>query len=166
MIRRERPAFCSVKERPVALGDAACVAAALARYVPARKRLERFALRLANRRPTQVRRLLDGIAWICRAQSQPSWRTQAGVSPDPRVYRRVRFQLEPPALLLLLDLSESLNAVPPGAGVTLLELAQSASALLATSLASLPGDLAIHGFSSNGRHDVGYLPLQGFRRTV
>ena len=62
----------------------------------------------------------------------------------------------------MLDLSESLNAAAPGAETTLLELAQSASALLATSLASAAGDLAIHGFSSNGRHDVGYYRFKDF----
>jgi nitric oxide reductase activation protein len=63
---------------------------------------------------------------------------------------------------LLLDLSESLNAAPTNAATPLLELAQSASALLATSLASVAGDLAIHGFSSNGRHEVGYYRFKDF----
>ncbi len=44
----------------------------------------------------------------------------------------------------------------------LLELAQSASALLATSLASVARELAVHGFSSNGRHDVGYYRFKDF----
>ena len=162
VIRRERPEFCSVKERPVAAGDSARLAAALARYAPARKRLERCALRLANRRPTQVRRLLDGDRLDLPAAIATIVAHATAASPDQRVYRRVRFQREPPALLLLLDLSESLNAVPPGARTTLLELAQSASALSATSLASVAGELAIHGFSSNGRHDVGYYRFKDF----
>jgi len=162
VIRSERPAFCSVNERAVAPGDGARLATALSRYAPAQKRLERCARQLAGRRPSHVRRLLDGdrldlpaaiAAIVARASATP---------PDPRVYRRIRVQLEPPALLLLLDLSESLNELPPGARATPLELAQSASALLATSLAFATRDLAIHGFSSNGRHDVGYYRFKHF----
>ncbi|MEI9938055.1 MAG: VWA domain-containing protein [Pseudomonadota bacterium] len=162
VIQRERPAFCSVKERPVALGDAARIATALSRHAPARKRLERSALRLANRRPTQVRRLLDGDRLDLPAAIAAVVAHVSAAPSDPRVYRRVRFQLEPPALLLLLDLSESLNAVPPGASTTLLELARTASAILATSLSGVVSDLAIHGFSSNGRHDVGYYRFKDF----
>jgi len=162
VIQRERPGFCSVLERPVVDGDAARVAATLSRYAPARKRLERSALRLAHRRPLRVRRLLDGDRLDLPAAVAAVVARAGGTAPDPRVYRRVRFQFEPPALLLLLDLSESLNAVPPGANTTLLELARGASALLATSLASVAGDLAIHGFSSNGRHDVGYFRFKDF----
>ncbi|MEI9950444.1 MAG: VWA domain-containing protein [Pseudomonadota bacterium] len=162
VIRRERPAFCSVKERPVTPGDAARIAAALTRYAPARKRLERSALRLANRRPFQARRLLEGDRLDLPAAIATIAAHASAARPDPRVYRRLRFQLEPPALLLLLDLSESLNVVPPGADSSLLMLAQSASALLATSLERVAGDLAIHGFSSNGRHDVGYYRFKDF----
>ena len=162
LIRSERPGFCTVLEHSVTPGDPARIAAALTRYAPEQKRLERSALRLADRRPTPIRRLLDGdrlelsaaiAAIVARASAAP---------PDPRVYRRVRFRLEPPALLLLLDLSQSLNAVPRGADTTLLEVARTASALLATSLRNAAPDLAIHGFSSNGRHDVGYRRFKDF----
>jgi hypothetical protein len=162
VIGRERAAFCRVKERPVALGDATRMTAALARYASARKQLERSALRLADRRPTQLRRLLDGDRLDLPAAIAAVVAQESALAADPRVYRRVRFRLEPPALLLLLDLSESLNAVPLGASITLLELARTASTLLATSLCSATGDLAIHGFSSNGRHDVGYYRFKDF----
>ena len=162
VIQRERPAFCSVRDRPIAPGDAARVASTLARYAAVRKRLERSALRLADRRPLQVRRLLDGDRLDLSASIAALVAGRSAAQPDPRVYRRLRFLLEPPALLLLLDLSESLNARAPRGSSTLLELAESASSLLATSLASLSSDFAIHGFSSNGRHDVGYCRFKDF----
>ncbi len=162
VIQRERAAFCSVFERPVAPGDPARLASTLSRYAPAQKRLERAALRLADRRTLRVRHLLDGDRLDLPAAVAAVVAHASGVPPEPRVYRRVRFRVEPPALLLLLDLSESLNAVPPSAGTPLLELAKSASALLATSLAGVAGDLAIHGFSSNGRHEVGYYRFKDF----
>ena len=162
VIQRERPAFCRVQERAVAHGDPARIAAVLARYAPARKRLARSALRLESRRPTRLRRLLDGDRLDLPAAIAAVVAHASAVAPDPRIYRRDRFQPEPPALLLLLDLSESLNAAPPGANTTLLELARTASALLAASLSGVARDLAIHGFSSNGRHDVGYYRFKDF----
>ena len=162
VICRERPAFCSIKERAAELGDARSMSNTLARYAPARKRLERSALRLADRRPKQIRRLLTGDSLDLPAAIAAVVARANAVLPDPRVYRRLRFQRQPPALLLLLDLSESLNAVPAGSTTTLLELARSASALLAASLSGVASDLAIHGFSSNGRHDVGYVRFKDF----
>jgi nitric oxide reductase activation protein len=86
----------------------------------------------------------------------------SGARPDARVYRKARFQREPLALLVLVDLSASLNDEPPGAATTLLELARNASGLLASTLAGVTEHLAIHGFSSNGRHDVGYYRFKDF----
>jgi nitric oxide reductase NorD protein len=162
VIRRERPAFCSIKERPVAPGDPARIASALAHYVPEQKRLARSALRLAYRRPLEVRRLLDGDRLELPAVVAAFVAHASATAPDQRVYRRVRVQPEPPALLLLLDLSESLNATALGASSTLLELARCSSALLATSFANVANDFAIHGFCSNGRHDVGYYRFKDF----
>jgi nitric oxide reductase NorD protein len=162
VIRRERPAFCSIKERLVVPRAALPSSSPLEPSAPERRRLERFALRLASPRAIQERRLMDGDRLDLPAAVATVVAHASGTPPDQRVYRRVRFRVEPPALLLLLDLSESLNSVPPGADATLLELAESASALLATSLESIANDFAIHGFSSNGRHDVGYYRFKEF----
>jgi nitric oxide reductase activation protein len=162
VIQRERPDFCSVLERAIAPGDPAYLANRLAREASARKQLERAALRLAERHPLRARHLLDGDRLDLPATVAAVVARQSDAPPDPRVYQRIRFRLEPPALLLLLDLSESLNATTPRTNATLLELAQNASALLASSLSPVASDFAIHGFSSNGRHDVGYYRLKDF----
>jgi nitric oxide reductase NorD protein len=162
VIRRERPAFSSLREKPVAIGEVARLDAALARYAPARRRLQRSALRLSEQRPVRLRRLTDGDRLDLPAAIAAVVARASGQRPDPRVYGRVRFQLEPPALLLLLDCSESLNTVPPGASSSVLEHARCASALLAMTLQGATRDWAIHGFSSNGRDDVGYFRFKDF----
>ena len=164
VIRCERPAFCTVREsiphaeRFAQQGDVA------AREESTRRRLERSARRLASHQPVRERRLADGDRLELPAviATVVAHKTQA--APDARVYRRVRFQPEPPALLLLLDLSESLNAVPLGASRTLVDLARNAAALLASTLSETTPNFAIHGFSSNGRHDVGYYRFKDFER--
>jgi nitric oxide reductase activation protein len=160
VIQRERPDFCSVLERSPPPTDAAPPIAT--RDARAQRRLERAALRIADRHPQPIRRLLDGDRVDLSAAVAAVVARNSDAPPDPRVYRRVRFRLDPPALLLLLDLSESLNAPAPGAGTSLLQLAQSAATLLATSVSAATSDLAIHGFCSNGRHEVGYYRFKDF----
>ncbi len=162
VIGRERPAFCRVREKPTPALDAASLDAALAGQAPARRRLERSALRLASHRPVRLRRLREGDRLDVPAVIAAVVARASGTLPDLRVYHRVRFQVEPPALLLLLDCSESLNAVPVGASASILEQARCASALLAETIREATRDFAIHGFSSNGRHDVGYFRFKDF----
>jgi nitric oxide reductase activation protein len=162
VIARERPRFCSIRERLPEPGDSSDMDAALAKYAFVRRRVQRSAQRLAAQRPVHVRRLTAGDRLDLPAAVAAVVARSSGTRPDPRVYRKVRFQREPPALLVLVDLSESLNDEPPGAATTLLELARSASGLLASTLVGVTRNLAIHGFSSNGRHDVGYYRFKDF----
>lgn len=162
VIRRERPAFVTVRDKPVIGADVAQLDAALARYAAARRRLRRSAVRLSEQLPVRLRRLEEGDRLDLPAAIAATVARSSGQRPDARVYRRLRFQREPPALIVLLDCSESLNARPPGASSSVLEHARRASALLADTLAGAAQDFAIHGFSSNGRGDVGYFRYKDF----
>ncbi|HET7540418.1 MAG TPA: hypothetical protein VFK05_11125, partial [Polyangiaceae bacterium] len=106
LIQRDRPAFCSVFERPVLPDDRTALASALPSAAYARKRLERAALRLAEQHPQRERRLLDGDRLDLPAVIATVALDRSAAQPAPRVYQRVFFRREPPALLLLLDLSE------------------------------------------------------------
>ena len=66
------------------------------------------------------------------------------------------------AALLLLDLSQSTNEQVRSGGTTVLELTREAAALLADAMAKLGDPFAIHGFSSNGRHEVNYRRFKDF----
>ena len=162
VIRRERSDFCSLRERLPPPSDPAHLDAGLARYSTVRRRLDRAARRLALERPVQERRLRVGDRLDLPAAIAAVIAHKSGAWPDPRVYRKARFQRESPAVLVLLDLSDSLNATPAGSATPLLELARLASGLLASTLTRVHGDLAIHGFSSNTRRDVGYYRFKDF----
>ncbi len=86
---------------------------------------------------------------------------RSGHTPDPRINMSHRHDGRDIAVMLLLDLSESLNQNVPGSEQTLLELSQEAVALLAWSVQQLGDPLAIAGFHSNTRHDVRYLHIKG-----
>ena len=88
------------------------------------------------------------------------WR--AGVQPDPRILMSHRTDGRSIAVLLLLDLSASLNDEVPGTGQTRLAVSQEAVALLAWAIDRLGDPFAIAGFHSNTRHEVRYQHILGF----
>ncbi|HEY3667917.1 MAG TPA: hypothetical protein VGL19_18070, partial [Polyangiaceae bacterium] len=156
VIAQERADFCSLYVHEAEAGDIARLDAALQRYAPTRRALLSSVRNLAARRARRQRRLLEGDRLDLPAVVSNCVARASGARPDPRVYCRVRVERDPPAVLLLLDLSQSLNAPAPGAPNGVLELARDASALLAETLAALSQDLAVHGFDSDSRHDVSY----------
>ena len=86
-----------------------------------------------------------------------------GSTPDTRIMQSHVKDGRDIAVMLLLDLSESINEVPQGAESTILQLSQEAAALLATSVEALGDPLAIGGFSSNTRNEVSYFHFKGFK---
>ena len=86
-----------------------------------------------------------------------------GSTPDTRIMQSHVKDGRDIAVMLLLDLSESINDVPKGAESTILQLSQEATALLATAVEALGDPFAISGFSSNTRHEVCYSHFKGFK---
>ena len=87
---------------------------------------------------------------------------RSGVTPDPRINMSHRTSGRSIAVLLLLDLSESLNQKVAGGEQTVLELSQEAVSLLGMAIERLNDPFAIAGFHSNTRHEVRYLHIKGF----
>jgi nitric oxide reductase activation protein len=90
---------------------------------------------------------------------------KGGATPDPRINMSHTTCGRDITVLLLLDLSESLNQkVGAGgtAGQTILELSQEAVSLLAWAIDCLGDPCAIAGFRSNTRHEVRYQHIKGF----
>jgi len=87
---------------------------------------------------------------------------KGGATPDPRINMSHRTDGRDIAVMLLLDLSESLNEKAAGSDQTILELSQEAVSLLAWAIEKLGDSFAIAGFHSNTRHDVRYLHIKGY----
>jgi uncharacterized protein YegL len=73
--------------------------------------------------------------------------------------RRVRPSL---SVLLLLDFSASTGELTDARNTTVLDVEKEAAAAVATALDSSFTRIALHGFASNGRHDVRYLRIKDF----
>ncbi len=85
-----------------------------------------------------------------------------GSTPDTRIHQNHVKDGRDISVLLLLDLSQSINDVPKGLDTSILQLSQEAASLMAEAVEALGDPFAIAGFSSNTRHEVRYSHFKGF----
>jgi nitric oxide reductase activation protein len=87
-----------------------------------------------------------------------------GEQPNPRITMRNVIKNRDLAVVLLLDLSESTNEVVHGSDKTILQLTREAASLVSTAINGVGDPFAIHGFASDGRHDVQYYRFKDFNQ--
>jgi nitric oxide reductase NorD protein len=85
-----------------------------------------------------------------------------GQTPDSRINTRYIRKNRDVAVVVLLDLSESTNERTPGSNQSILELSKKATALLSWAIDGIGDPFAIHGFASDGRHDLQYYRFKDF----
>jgi len=161
-IRSYRPDWVSVYDTLQPAGDAAGIDALLARHAPVAKHLKRLLDLLKPQDRTRVRYQEEGteLDLDVALRSITDWR--AGAQPDPRVHMSTRTDGRDIAVLLLVDLSASVNDPVVATEETVLDISRAAVALLAWAISELGDQLAIAGFNSNTRHEVRYLHIKGF----
>lgn len=87
---------------------------------------------------------------------------KCGSQPDPRINMSHKNDGRDIAVMILLDLSASLNDKPEGSDQTILQLSQEAVSLLAWTIDQLGDKYAIAGFHSDTRHNVRYYHIKGY----
>ncbi len=157
-----RPDWVSVYEALHAGGDAGLIDRLLTKHAVLARQLERLLDQLKPQDRVRMRYQEQGseLDLDVALRSLIDWR--AGAMPDPRILMSHRTDGRSIAVLLLLDLSASLNDAVPGTGQTRLALSQEAVALLAWAIDRLGDPFAIAGFHSNTRHEVRYQHILGF----
>jgi nitric oxide reductase NorD protein len=85
-----------------------------------------------------------------------------GMQPDTRVMMRTVRKSRDISVLMLLDLSRSMNNKIRGREHTALELTQQVSVLFANAIEAVGDPFAIHGFCSESRHNVEYFRIKDF----
>lgn len=164
LIGRERPAWCTLLEKPADEGNPHDIDDILERNHDLVNRVKCLVKAVQVQRPVRLKRRLDGDRLDIEACIDATIDLRTGIAPDPRVHAILGRQQRDLSVLVLLDLSQSTNDVVDNAGVTVLNLAREATVLLADAMARIGDSFAIHGFSSNGRHDVGYYRFKDFDR--
>jgi len=162
IIGMDRPAWCTLLEKAAPMGDPARIDEVLRRNEDTVNRLTSMIKAVQIERPRRLKRQLEGDRLDIDASIAATVDLRTQRTPDPRVHQRLGRNSRDLAVLLLIDLSQSTNDWVPSAGSTVLDLARQASALVAHAIDRLGDDFAIHGFDSNGRHEVEYYRFKDF----
>lgn len=158
-----RTAWATVQVREAKAGMTAHAEALLSRHAHLLARLERIVGALRQQGRQRLRRQYDGEDVDLDAAVGAAVELRSRHAPELRVYARQHLHnRQDVTLLLLLDLSESMNDRSADADASALELTRDASLLLATVLERLGMRFAVAGFQSNGRHEVGYVRCKDF----
>src|SRR5512139_1947501 len=157
-----RPDWASVYEALHASGNAADIDRLLAKHGALAKRLKKMLDLLKPQDKVRIRYQEDGSELDLDVALRSLIDFKSGAMPDPRINMSHRTSGRDIAVMLLLDLSESLNEKAAGSDQTILELSQEAVSLLAWAIEKLGDPFAIAGFHSNTRHDVRYLHIKGY----
>ena len=134
----------------------------LAKHNALSKRLKRLLDLLKPQNYVRVRYQEEGAELDLDVAIRSLIDLKSGAQPDPRINMSHNNNGRSIAVMLLLDLSESLNQKATGAEQTILELSQEAVALTSWAIEQLGDEFAIAGFCSNSRHEVRYQHIKGF----
>ncbi|MBU2817593.1 VWA domain-containing protein, partial [Acidithiobacillus ferrooxidans] len=158
----ERPEWCTVLEKRAKSGTLETIHEIVAKHKPIIGRLKFLIEALQPQGVQRLRKQEDGDEIDLNAAVRAMIEMRMGEQPDPRIMMRNVRKVRDLSVLLLIDLSESTNDPVLGSNSTVLQLAREATVLLADALDKIGDPFAIHGFDSNGRHDVEYFRYKDF----
>lgn len=161
-IQLERPDWATVQEKRAKLGDIQCIDDIAQQY---KREIARMKFLLDAMQPQgtrRIRKLEDGDEIDINAAIRSMIDIRMGMQPDPRIMMRSVRKVRDISVLVLLDLSESTNEKVSGHDYSVLDLTRQATVLLANAINKIGDPFAIHGFCSDGRHDVEYYRYKDF----
>ncbi len=159
-----RPDWSTVYERRPQRGDGDDIENILTEYKPVAHRIKQIIDMLTPEGVQRVRNMEDGDEIDINAAVDAMIAIRMGEQPNPRITMRNVIKSRDLAVTVLLDLSESTNDVVDGSDKTVLELTREAATLVATAINGIGDPFAIHGFASDGRHDVQYFRFKDFKQ--
>lgn len=162
MIQLERPAWTTVQERRPKAGDLTLIDGITAVHKRLIGRMKYILDAMQPQGVQRLRKLEDGDEIDLNAALGALVDIRMGQQPDPRIMMRSVRKTRDISVLVLLDLSESTNEKVAGQVHTVLELTRQACVLLADAIDRVGDPFAIHGFCSDGRHDVNYWRFKDF----
>lgn len=165
-VQLSRPSWATVYERRQGRGDPEAVDEILFAHKGIRHRIKQIVDRLRPQGVSRQRRLEDGDELDINAAVEAMVMQRIGMQPDMRITMRNVVNRRDLAVVILLDLSESTNETLRGSDKTVLELTREASALVASAIEGIGDPFAIHGFASDGRHDVHYYRFKDFEQRL
>jgi hypothetical protein len=161
-VQLHRPNWVTVLEKRQKKGDPADIDRILTDNRPVASRLRHIIDAMQPEGVQRFRRQEDGDEIDLNAAIRAMIDIRLGQTPDSRINIRIVRKVRDLAIVVLLDLSESTNEKLGGSEKPVIQLAREATALLSWAIDGVGDPFAIHGFASDGRHDVEYYRFKDF----
>ena len=163
-VQLHRPDWVTLYERRQPRANPEEIDNILLEYKPVAHRIKQIIDLLTPEGVQRVRNMEDGDEIDINAAVDAMVAIRIGQQPSPRITMRNVIKRRDLAVVILLDLSESTSETVIGSDKTVLQLTREAAALVATAIDGIGDPFAIHGFASDGRHDVHYYRFKDFNQ--
>jgi hypothetical protein len=163
-IQLHRPDWATVYERRQPKGNPEDIEKILTEHKPIAHRIKQIIDLLTPEGVQRVRNMEDGDEIDINAAIDAMVAIRMGEQPNPRITMRNVIKSRDLSVVVLMDLSESTNEMVPGSDKTILQLTREAATLVATAINGIGDPFALHGFASDGRHDVQYYRFKDFNQ--
>ena len=163
-IQLHRPDWVTVYERRQPRGHVEDIQAIIDEYKPVAHRIKQIIDLLTPEGVQRVRNMEDGDEVDINAAIDAMIAIRMGEQPNTRITMRNVLKNRDLSVVVLLDLSESTNEPMNGSEKTVLQLTREAATLVSTAIEGIGDPFAIHGFASDGRHDVQYYRFKDFNQ--
>ena len=170
-VQLSRPDWATVIERKQGKGSPDVMDEILTKHKPVASRIRRIIDALQPQGIVRRRGYEEGEELDLNAAVRAMIDIRRGIMPDPRINIRITRHIRDLSIVLLLDLSESTNGKigdiaegEPGYDdqPSILDLTRESAGLLSWAIDSIGDNFAVHGFASDGRHDVQYYRFKDF----
>ncbi|MCU7904977.1 MAG: nitric oxide reductase activation protein NorD [Candidatus Thiodiazotropha sp. (ex Epidulcina cf. delphinae)] len=172
-VQLSRPDWATVIERKQGKDDPEIMDGILTKHKPIASRIRHLIDALQPQGIVRRRGYEEGEELDLNAAVRAMIDIRRSVMPDPRINIRITRHIRDLSIVLLLDLSESTNEkigdIAEGEEgyeeqPSILDLTRESAGLLAWAIDSIGDNFAVHGFASNGRHDVQYYRFKDFEQ--
>jgi len=163
-IQLHRPDWATVYERRQPKGNPEDIEKILTAHKPIAHRIKQIIDLLTPEGVQRVRNMEDGDEIDINAAVDAMISIRMGMQPNPRITMRNVLKSRDLAVVVLMDLSESTNEKVQGSDKTILQLTREAATLVSTAINGIGDPFALHGFASDGRHDVQYYRFKDFNQ--
>ncbi len=163
-IQLHRPDWVTIYERRPGKADPQDIDDIINEYRPVAHRIKQIIDLLTPEGVQRVRNMEDGDEIDINAAIDAMISIRMGEQPNSRISMRNLLKSRDLSVVILLDLSASTNEKMQGSDKTVLQLTREAATLVSTAIEGIGDSFAIHGFASDGRHDVQYYRIKDFNQ--
>jgi nitric oxide reductase NorD protein len=169
-VQLARPDWVTLFESRQAKGDPQIMDNILEKYKPVASRIKHLIDAMQPQGLIRRRGYEEGEELDLNAAIRAMVDIRRGIMPNPRINIRITRYIRDLAIVVLIDLSESTNEKvgenqsDDGNPQTILSLTREATGLLSWAIDAIGDNFAVHGFASDGRHDVQYYRFKNFNQ--